>query len=97
MHAIEAGWLERFRRCELYAYQFTLGSFEKQDPKAGYWIARTSVEPLTVEPVRDLLERHADAGIEFRVVNTLWPLIDAISASDLQFSISRKSNARPRE
>jgi hypothetical protein len=32
-----------------------------------------------------------------RIVPNLWPVIDAIVASGLQFSIIRKMNARPRD
>jgi len=41
------------------------------------------------------VSRHADAGIELRLVQNLWPIIDAIVASGLEFSIIRKANAQP--
>jgi hypothetical protein len=65
-------------------------------PEAGYWATEETVSPLSVEPVGDLLELHAQAGIELRVVPNLWPVIDAIVASGLEFSISRSQNALPR-
>jgi hypothetical protein len=96
MHAIESGWLERMRACRLYVYRFAIESFVPEPRSGGAWCARERVEPLSVEPVGDLLERHAEAGIELRIVPNLWPLIDAIVASGLAFSIIRKANARPR-
>ena len=96
MHAIETRWLDRVRNCRLYAYEFDSSSFTLRLADAGYWVARCDVTPLSVTPVGDLLARHADAKIELRIVPNLWPLIDAIIASGLEFSIIRKANAQPR-
>ena len=97
LHAIESGWLDRLRTCELYAYEFDPAPFRSQVHEAGYWAAQEDVEPLSVTPVGDLLARHVDAAIELRIVNDLWPIIDAIVASGLEFSIIRKANAHPRQ
>ena len=96
MHAVERAWLDRVRACRLYAYSFDAAGFTLADANAGYWIARNDVVPLSVAPVGDLLARHAEAGIALRVVDDLWPTIDAILASGLAFSIIRKANAQPR-
>jgi len=96
MHAVEAAWLERVRACRLYAYEFDPGSFELKIAEAGYWVSRREVAPRAVSLVGDLIVRHADAGIDLRIVTNLWPLIDAIVASGLEFSIIRKANAQPR-
>ena len=84
------------RRCRLYLYQFDPAPFESRIAEAGDWIARQDVSPVSVTPVGDLLDRHAQAPIELRIVKNLWPLIDAIVASGLEFSIIRKGNAQPR-
>ena len=97
MHAIEAAWLERMRACRLYLYRFDAAPFAVYNDDAGYFSTRESIRPLSVEPVGDLLARHAAAAIELRIVPNLWPVIDAIVASGLQFSIIRKTNARPRD
>jgi hypothetical protein len=96
LHAIEAGWFERVRTCRLYAYEFDPTFFKPKVAEAGYWVACEEVMPLCVTPVGDLLARHAEAGIELRIVRSLWPLIDAIVTSGLEFSIIRKANAQPR-
>jgi len=96
LHAIEDAWLQRVRMCRLFVYEFDSAHFEPKNSDAGYWVARCDVVPLTVSPVGDLLARHEAAGIEFRVVRNLWPVIDAIAASGLEFSILRKANAQPR-
>lgn len=96
MHAIEAGWLERVRACRLYAYQFDPAGFRLSNGDAGYWVAQTEVEPISITAVGDLLARHAEARIELRIVANLWPLIGEVVASGLEFSIIRKANALPR-
>lgn len=96
LHAIEAGWLERLRACELYAYEFDPAPFKPKIAEAGYWVTECEVEPLSVNAVGDLLTRHVESGIELRIVRNLWPLIDAIIGSGLEFSIIRKANALPR-
>jgi hypothetical protein len=96
MHAIESAWLERMRSCHLYVYRFDPGPFEPEPDSGGAWCAREPVVPLGVEPVGDLLALHAQSGVELRIVPSLWPLIDAIVASGLSFSIIRKANAQPR-
>jgi Family of unknown function (DUF6886) len=96
MHAIEACWLDRFRECKLFAYQFDPSVFELKLADAGYWVARQAVHPLSVMAVGDLLTAHLNAQIEFRIVPNLWPLIDAIVESGLEFSVIRKANAQSR-
>jgi hypothetical protein len=96
LHAIEGSWLEPVRACRLYAYEFDPALFQPKIAEAGYWVARRDVTPLTVSPVGDLLARHVEAEIELRVVRNLWPIIDAIVGSGLEFSIIRKANAQPR-
>jgi Family of unknown function (DUF6886) len=96
LHAIESSWLERVRACRLYAYELDPAPFKPGVAEAGYWVTREEVAPLSVSPVGDLLARHVEAGIELRIVRNLWPLIDAIMESGLQFSIIRKANAQQR-
>jgi hypothetical protein len=96
LHAIETRWLDRVRNCRLYSYEFDSSPFSLTLADAGYWVAQCDVTPLSVNPVGDLLARHAEADIELRIVPNLWPLIDAILASGLEFSIIRKANAQPR-
>ncbi len=96
LHAIEEGWLDPMRACRLYVYEFGADLFVPRIADAGYWVARREIVPLSVMPVGDLLTRHAEAKIELRIVPNLWPLIDAIASSGLEFSIIRKANAKPR-
>jgi hypothetical protein len=97
MHAIETDWLERMRVCRMYVYRFDAAPFGVYDKAAGYFSTMQTIEPLSVEPLGDLLALHAAAEIELRIVPDLWPIIDAIVESGLEFSIIRKQNARPRD
>ncbi|WP_244295204.1 DUF6886 family protein [Micromonospora orduensis] len=59
-----------------------------------------AVEPVTplgpAEPVGDLLRCHAEAGIQLRVLDNLWPFWDVVTDSSVGFSGIRLRNARPR-
>jgi hypothetical protein len=96
LHALEASWLERVRACRLYAYELDAAPFRPKLEEAGYWVTEHTVTPVSITSLGDLLQRQVEAGIEVRIVPNLWPLIDAIVASGLEFSIIRKSNAHPR-
>ena len=97
MHAIEGSWLERLRACRMFVYRFDAAAFRVHNDDAGYYSTKETIEPLSVEPLGDLLALHAAANIELRIVPNLWPIIDAIVASGLEFSIIRKANALPRD
>ena len=100
LHAIETAWLAAMRDVTLYRYDLPAEPFSPWTEARGQWIADEPVEPDSVTPVGDLLELHAAAEIELRVVPNLWPLIDAVVAGaatgDWDFSIVRKQFARPR-
>jgi hypothetical protein len=96
LHRVEAAWLARIRDRGLFAYEFDPEPFKRELPEAGYWTATQDIVPLSVTTIDDLLGRHIEAEIELRIVKTLWPLIDAITTSGLEFSIIRKANAQPR-
>nr|WP_245730569.1 DUF6886 family protein [Micromonospora pallida] len=60
-------------------------------------VAVEPVEPLgPPEPVGDLFECHAEAGIQLRVLNNLWSFWDAVTTSTLGFSGIRLRHASPR-
>lgn len=95
--AIEARWLQALRTASVYRYEIAPDDFELMDATAGYWTSRSEVVPLAVGPVGDLLDALIAAGVELRVLPSLWPLYEADIASTLGFSIIRWRNAAPRE
>lgn len=98
VHAVEYGWLDALRTVTLFAYRLPAGSFTPfGDGTPHAQVSTRPVEPLgPPEPVGDLLALHDAAGIELRVLTTLWPLWDAVTTSTLGFSGIRLGNARPR-
>lgn len=96
VHAMEAGWLQRLRECELFRYELPAAPFVPWEKASGQWVADCDVEPLSVEPVGDLLALHAAAGVELRIVPSLWPMVDRVQSDEWDFSIVRLSNAAQR-
>ena len=94
--AFEAAWLDRLRACVLHIYEMPPAAFAPALPEAGYWIARETVAPIGVRVVDDLVAELVAQGADVRVLQDFWPLCDAVAASTLEFSISRKRNALPR-
>jgi hypothetical protein len=92
VHAIEASWLEQLRTARVFAYRLPRAPFEPYERAAGYWVSREAVEPLECVALGDLLARHADAGIELRIVPRLGPLWERVIASSLEFSGIRLRN-----
>jgi hypothetical protein len=93
--AIESTWLERVRRCRLFCYHLPPDTFECFDECAGYFVSRSSVEPVSVEIFDDVISELRRRGVEFRSVANLWPLRDAVVGSTLRFSMIRMRNATP--
>jgi hypothetical protein len=88
--AIENGWLERMRTVKVYAYRLPSETFEPWDK---FFVSRDTVAPLELVELGDLLERHAQAGIELRIAPALYPLWDKVVNSTLDFSGIRLRNA----
>jgi hypothetical protein len=96
VHAIEWSWWERFRDARIFLYQLPADSFEIADVEAGYYTSRNTVRPIERTLIADVVQKHADLGIELRIVESLWPLWDRVIASTLCFSGIRLRNAAPR-
>jgi hypothetical protein len=95
LHVIERAWWDRVSTATVYRYTFDASPFRPWAEANGQWVSAETVEPLSVEPVTDLVGRHATAGIELRAVDTLWPLHDQVVASPWDFSMVRMANAAP--
>jgi hypothetical protein len=67
------------------------------EPEPHAMVAVEPVEPLgPPEPVGDLLDLHARAGIQLRLLDNLWPFWDEVITSTVGFSGIRLRNAKPR-
>ena len=95
VHAIEGDWLDRVRAAHVVAYRLPEDTFTRDPEVGGYWLSREAVVPLEVVEVGGLLDLHAGARIELRLVANLWPLWNRVVASTLEFSGIRLHNAKP--
>jgi hypothetical protein len=95
VHAVEGVWLERVRSASVVAYRLPTESFAPDSAVRGYWLSREPVVPLEVVELGDLLALHVEAGIELRVVASIWPLWNRVVSSTLEFSGVRLHNAAP--
>jgi hypothetical protein len=97
VHVIEYAWLERFRTVRLFAYRLPAGPFRPIGEQAHALVATEPVEPLgQPEALGSLIDLHAEAGIQLRLLGNLWPFWDAVILSSLGFSGIRLRNAHPR-
>jgi hypothetical protein len=94
VQATELDWLDRVRAARLFVYKLDRTPFERWPDADGQWIARIPVEPIAVQPLGDVLDLHAHAGIELRIVPDIWAFWRAVLASGLPFSGVRLRNAR---
>jgi Family of unknown function (DUF6886) len=95
VHAVEGGWLERIRSAQVVAYRLPEDPFAPDPEVGGYWLSREPVTPVEVIELGDLFVRHAESGIELRLVPNLWPLWNRVISSTLEFSGIRLRNANP--
>ena len=96
VHVVQSDWLPTIRSTRLFAYRLPPETFQKYERANGYWISRQSVAPTDVVDLGDLLDKHAEAGIELRIVPNLMPIWQQIIASTLEFSGIRLRNLEPR-
>jgi hypothetical protein len=82
-------WVDRIRDCPLYEYRFDPGPFVPWPDAEGQWIAQSPVSVVEVQPVGDLIARHARRGVDLRLVADLAPVREAVVTSQLPFSIVR--------
>jgi hypothetical protein len=85
--AVESAWLDRIRRARIYRYAMPEDSFESMGHEIGHWVSRSAVSPLGVEPMGDLMQAIADAGVELRITPRLGAMWGRVSRqSTLEYS-----------
>ena len=94
VHVVEAGWLDRIRACQLYAYRLPAEPFTPHEV-GGYWVASRPVDAIERLTFDDLLGLHARARIELRLAPSVWPFWRRVTTSTVEFSGSRLRNAAP--
>jgi len=96
VHAIEHAWFDRVATTTVYRYDLPTDPFARLPEAWGQWFAEVAVEPVAVVRLPHLVGLHIDAGIELRLVPSLWPLRDLAVSDEWDFSIVRMQNAEPR-
>jgi hypothetical protein len=100
VHAIEYAWWDKMRATELYAYRFAAGPFREVSSPGADPHALVAAEPVTPlgppEPVGSLIDCHAAAGIQLRLLPNLWSFWSEVIDSTAGFSAIRLRNAQPR-
>ncbi|WP_054949775.1 DUF6886 family protein [Numidum massiliense] len=90
---VESKWYEAIRSTTLYKYTFDGRNFQLCDEIAGYYVSNSTVRPLAVEPMGDLIQAIVRTGVDLRFTPNLYRLRDALVNSTLrQFSIIRFRN-----
>ncbi len=93
VHAIEYSWLPAMRSISLYAYRLPADRFRPFGTHA--WVSSETVVPLAPpSPVGDLIDVHAAAGVQLRLLPDLWPFWAEVTTSTLAFSGIRLHNAQ---
>lgn len=93
--AVESSWYPVLRATVLYRYTFEPEPFTCWDKGAGYYIAHSTVAPVDVQPMGDLVERLMESEVELRLAPSLTPLRDYLVSTSLHFSMIRMRNAKP--
>ena len=62
------------------------------DKSAGYWVSTEAVDPLTVEPITDLIMALVEQDVELRIMPSLRLLREMVIASTVDFGIIRWRN-----
>lgn len=92
--AVESGWLEEIRSCQLFCYSLPPDTFESLDECAGYFVSRKAVVPTQVVIIDDVLGELLKRDVDLRLMPNLWTLRDDVVGSTLQFSMIRMRNAK---
>ena len=92
VHVVEPEWLDRLRATRVVAYRMPVEPFDVVEDNR-FYVASTTVEPLELVELGDLLARHARARIELRIAPGLLDLWDEVVDSTLDFSGIRLRNA----
>jgi hypothetical protein len=92
VHLVQTDWLAAMRSTRVVAYRLPPETFKQYGRAAGYWVSREPVTPLDLVELGDFLDKHADAGIELRIVPKLWPTWREVIGSTLGFSGIRLRN-----
>ena len=82
---------------QLFRYDLNASDFQPWEEASGQWVSDRPVEPVAVSAMGNLVDAHAVARIELRLVPSLWPLVELVKDDRWDFSLVRLMNATPPE
>jgi hypothetical protein len=94
--AIEKNWVPAVQAAAIYCYELPVDDFILLDECAGYYISYRAIPPIAVTRIDNLLDELLIRDVELRIVESLWPLADAVKASTMNYSCIRMKFAEPR-
>lgn len=95
--AIEHHWAPQLLHAGLNVHQLEPQGFTLLDATAGYWINEQPAPVQDIRRVENCFTTLAEHDIELRLTPTLWPYLDAVTATSAEFSGIRMRNAHPRD
>ncbi len=91
--AVESGWSERIASANLYRYEFDGADFIDCEDH-GVFVSRSTVVPLSVEPVGPCFAALEAASVEVRLCPSLVGLANQMMQTTLHWSLIRMSFAQ---
>jgi hypothetical protein len=94
---IEHAWAARMEATPISLYAFAPGPhWRLWDANYQGFVSAETVAPVARHLIASPGAAMRERGVDLQYTDNLWPLIDAVLASTLAFSIIRKRNALPR-
>jgi hypothetical protein len=91
--AVESKWLLPIQRTTLYCYKFRNDTFSLFDECAGYYISETTVVPVSVKPIYNIMEELLKRNVELRFLPSITELAESVKKSSLKYSLIRMQNS----
>lgn len=85
--AIEAASIARLQSTHLYRYTMPPETFVSHEEDWGVYVSHSTVEPIAVEPMGNLLDALTAAPVELRMCPTLEPLKQAVISTSFSWHI----------
>ena len=95
--AVEYRWIPSLLLAGLNVHLLETQGFTLLDATAGYWVTEQAVPVQDIRRVEDCFTALAEHNIELRLTPTLWPYLDAVTATAEEFGAIRMRNAHPRD
>ncbi len=90
--AVEMSWYKRLQSTPLYVYEFSAESFIPVKELPGFYIAGSNIVPVAVHKISRPLETIVTRGYKLRLLDSLFPLREAVLRSTVHYSMLSMQN-----